>query len=230
MSRKVFDKLFAPVTPTNPGGIITKFRLGIIDGTYTILSENVKLFDKSLRDGKGVTGEIDLLLVREDGSVAIVDIKTSTEYKWKDFGKGTDYDKSTYFRAQQSIYGTMFHNNTAITPDLKLMPFSVKLSEDRVGYIEDIDLASIVPEGQDTIELEYLPEIADFGIIKTTPDIKAPVKRQEGAATTQETTGGIPESDPTMNKLKESEEFDLKAIQIYESLYPNKDHPELASS
>jgi hypothetical protein len=204
MSRKVFDKLFAPVTPTNPGGIITKFRLGIIDGTYTILSENVKLFDKSLRDGKGVTGEIDLLLVREDGSVAIVDIKTSTEYKWKDFGKGTDYDKSTYFRAQQSIYGTMFHNNTAITPDLKLMPFSVKLSEDKVGYIEDIDLASIVPEGQDTIELEYLPEIADFGITKTTPDIKAPVKRQEGKAATQETTGGIPESDPTMNKLKDN--------------------------
>ena len=204
MSRKAFDKLFAPVTPINPGGIVTKFRLGIIDGTYTILSENVKLFDKSLRNGRGVTGEIDLLLVREDGSVAVVDIKTSTEYKWQEFGKGGDYDKSTYFRAQQSIYGTMFHNNTAITPDLKLMPFSLKLSEDKVGYIEDIDLASIVPEGQDTIELEYLPEIADFGIIKTTPDIKAPVKIQEGAATIEETTGGIPESDPTMNKLKDN--------------------------
>jgi hypothetical protein len=176
MSKKVFDKLFAPVTTTNPGGIITKFRLGIIDGTYRILSENVTLFDKSLRNGRGVTGEIDLLLVREDGSVAIVDIKTSTEYKWKDFGKGTDYDKSTYFRAQQSIYGTMFYNNTAITPDLKLMPFSLVLSEDKIGYIEDIDLASIVPEGQDTIELEYLPEIANFGIDKITPDIKAPVR------------------------------------------------------
>lgn len=204
MSRKVFDKLFAPVTPTNPGGIVTKFRLGIIDGTYTILSENVKLFDKSLRDGKGVTGELDLLLVREDGSVAIVDIKTSTEYKWKDFGKGTNYDKSTYFRAQQSIYGTMFHNNTAITPDLKLMPFSVKLSEDKVGYIEDIDLASIVPEGQDTIELEYLPEIANFGITKTTPNIQAPVRRSETAQPAQETLEGLPESDPKMNKLKDN--------------------------
>ena len=176
MSKKVFDKLFAPVSTTNPGGIITKFRLGIIDGTYRILSENVTLFDKSLRNGRGVTGEIDLLLVREDGSVAIVDIKTSTEYKWKDFGKGTDYDKSTYFRAQQSIYGTMFYNNTAITPDLRLMPFSLVLSEDKIGYIEDIDLASIVPKGQDTIELEYLPEIANFGIDKITPDIKAPVR------------------------------------------------------
>lgn len=183
MSRKVFDKLFAPVSITSPGGIVTKFRLGIVDGTYTILSENVKLFDRNLRDGNGVTGELDLLLVREDGSVAIVDIKTSTEYKWKEFGKGTQYDKSTYFRAQQSIYGTMFHNNTAITPDLKLMPFSVTLSEDKIGYIEDIELASIVPDGQDTIDLEYLPEIADFGIIKTTPEIKAPIKKGTSTST-----------------------------------------------
>ena len=183
MSRKVFDKLFAPVSITNPGGIVTKFRLGIVDGTYTILSENVKLFDRNLRDGNGVTGELDLLLVREDGSVAIVDIKTSTEYKWKEFGKGTQYDKSTYFRAQQSIYGTMFHNNTAITPDLKLMPFSVTLSEDKIGYIEDIELASIVPDGQDTIDLEYLPEVENFGIIKITPEIKAPIKKGTSTST-----------------------------------------------
>jgi hypothetical protein len=206
MSRKVFDKLFAPVSITNPGGIVTKFRLGIVDGTYTILSENVKLFDRNLRDGNGVTGELDLLLVREDGSVAIVDIKTSTEYKWKEFGKGTQYDKSTYFRAQQSIYGTMFHNNTAITPDLKLMPFSVTLSEDKIGYIEDIELASIVPDGQDTIDLEYLPEVADFGIIKTTPEIKAPIKKEVAAETSTETTveGGIKESDPVKNKIGEN--------------------------
>ena len=203
MSKKVFDKLFAPVSATNPGGIVTKFRLGIIDGTYTILSENVKLFDKSLRDGKGVTGEIDLLLIREDGSVAIVDIKTSTEFKWKDFGKGTNYDKSTYFRAQQSIYGTMFYNSTAITPDLKLMPFSVTLSEDKVGYIEDIELASIVPEGQDTIDLEYLPDIADYGIIKITPEIKAPVKKEISKEKDSQKMG-IPESDPLKDKIGEN--------------------------
>jgi hypothetical protein len=203
MSKKVFDKLFAPVSATNPGGFVTKFRLGIIDGTYTILSENVKLFDKSLRDGRGVTGEIDLLLIREDGSVAIVDIKTSTEYKWKDFGKGTDYDKSTYFRAQQSIYGTMFYNNTAITPDLKLMPFSVTLSEDKVGYIEDIELASIVPEGQDTIDLEYLPDIADYGIIKITPEIKAPVKKEISKETDSKKVG-VAESDPLKDKIGEN--------------------------
>ena len=197
MARKVFDKLFAPVTPSNPGGIVTKFRLGIVDGTYTILSENVKLFDKNLRDGNGVTGELDLLLVREDGSVAIVDIKTAGKDKWTAFGTGKLKDKSTYFRAQQSIYGYMFHNNTAITPDLKLMPFEIDVTID--GYINDIELASIVEDGKDTIDLEYLPEIENYGITKTTPDIKAPIKREAAKETT--TNPGIEESDPAKNKI-----------------------------
>jgi tetratricopeptide (TPR) repeat protein len=33
-----------------------------------------------------------------------------------------------------------------------------------------------------------------------------------------------------MKKLKESEEFNLKAIEIYESLYQYKNHPDLAGS
>jgi hypothetical protein len=210
MSRKAFDKMFAPVTPSSPGGIVTKFRLGVVDGTYMILSENVKLFDKTLRGGKGVTGEIDLLLVREDGSVAIVDIKTKSlkERKgklvsgWKDFGNPTaKYESSTYFRGQQSIYGYQFYNSTAITPDLKLMPFDMLLSKDKIGYIEDIDLAEIVPDGQDTIDLEYLPEIENFGITKIQPDIKAPIIQEEVSTEKEE---GIPESEPTMNKLKDN--------------------------
>jgi dsDNA-binding SOS-regulon protein len=176
MSRKVYDKLFAPVTPTNPGGIVTKFRLGVVDGSYMILSENVKVFDRNLRDGKGVTGELDLLLVREDGSIAIVDIKTSSQQTWNDWGKKSYKDKQTYFRAQQSIYGYTVYNNTGLTPELKLMPFTVTLSDTKVGYIEDIELASIVPEGQDTVDLQYLPEIENHGIQKITPNIQAPIK------------------------------------------------------
>ncbi len=182
MSRKAFDKLFAPIKVGSSGGVVTKFRLGIVDGSYMILSENVKLFDRTLRDD-GITGELDLILVREDGSVAIVDIKTSTKAKWEKFGTGEGYEKSLYFRAQQSIYGYMFHNSTGITPELKLMPFSVKLSSEKVGYIEDIDLADIVPTGQDTIDLEYLPEIEEFGIIKTTPEniiIRETIKVEPG--------------------------------------------------
>ena len=172
MSKKAFDKLFAPITVNSSGGIVTKFRLGVVDGSYTIFSEDVKVFDKNLREN-GVTGELDLLLIKEDGSVAIVDIKTSSEAKWKKFGTEKGYEKSTYFRAQQSIYGYMFYNSTGILPELKLMPLSLTLSKDRnvkVGYIEDVDLAGIVPDAQDTIDLEYLPEIEDFGIIKIEPE------------------------------------------------------------
>ena len=211
MSRKAFDKLFAPVTTTSQGGIITKFRLGIIDGSYMILSENVKLFDKNLRNGKGVTGEIDLLLIKEDGSVAIVDIKTKKIKEvrgqqvsgWKDFGNPEAlYESSTYFRAQQSIYGYQFYNSTAITPELKLMPFDMELSKEKVGYIEDINLANIVPAGQDTFDLEYLPEIENFGIVKIKPEIEAPVQKTQ--TITEEIGEGIPESDPVMNKLKDN--------------------------
>jgi len=211
MSRKAFDKLFAPVTPSSTGGIVTKFRLGVVDGSYTILSENVKVFDKSLRDGKGVTGEVDLLLVREDGSVAIVDIKTKSlkERKgklvsgWKDFGNpDAKYESSIYFRAQQSIYGYQLFNSTGITPDLKLLPFDMELSKEKVGYIEDIDLADIVPDNQDTYDLEYLPEIENFGIVKIQPEIKAPVRKEKG--TEQKMGEGLPESDPTKNKLEDN--------------------------
>ncbi len=192
MSKKAFDKLFAPVSSTGSPGILTKFRLGVIDGSYTILSENVKLFDRNLRDN-GITGELDLLLLRDDGTVAIVDIKTSEKKKgkWKNFGTGKGYEKSIYFRAQQSIYGTMFYNSTGILPELKLMPFSVTLSDPgtnkKVGYIEDIDLAldeiqtannTIEKEksgathtiNSDTFDLEYLSEIENFGVIKTEPE------------------------------------------------------------
>jgi hypothetical protein len=207
MSKKAFDALFAPVSATSPGGIVTKFRLGVVDGSYTILSENVKLFDRSFRDGKGVTGELDLLLVKEDGTVAIVDIKTSALKrnnkgelisKWKNFGTGKGYEKSTYFRAQQSIYGYMFFNSTGIMPELKLMPFDIILNDDKMGYIEDISLPGIVPAGKDTIDLEYLPEIENHGIQKVQP---TDVKIREKAATKIDIKQGIQQSDPKVNTL-----------------------------
>jgi hypothetical protein len=203
MSRKAFDKLFAPVSTESGGGIVTRFRLGIVDGSYIILSENVKLFDRTLRDN-GITGEVDLILVKEDGTVAIVDIKTSTERKWQNFGKPDEskYEKSIYFRAQQSIYGYMFHNSTGITPELKLMPFSVtldKTKKKRVGYIEDIELAGIVPTGQDTIDLEYLPEIEEFGVVKTEPE-NLVVRTKE----TTKSTPGYEGTDPSKLTLEDN--------------------------
>jgi hypothetical protein len=112
-------------------------------------------------------------------------LKLQVKKRWKTckFGKilvilTAKYESSTYFRAQQSIYGYQFYNSTGITPDLKLMPFDMKLGKDKIGYIEDIDLAPLVEDSQDTIDLEYLPEIENYGITKTTPEIKAPIKKR----------------------------------------------------
>ena len=44
--------------------------------------------------------------------------------------------------------------------------------------------ASIVPDGQDTIDLEYLPEIENFGITKIAPEIKAPIRKEVAPTTT----------------------------------------------
>jgi hypothetical protein len=213
MSRKAFDKLFAPVTATSTGGIITKFRLPIIDNSYIVLSNDVKLFDKTLRDN-GITGEVDLILLNKDGSVSIVDIKTQSlktlksgniVSKWKNFGNRdkNKYEKSTYFRAQQSIYGYMFHNNTGITPSLKLMPLDTKLSKTKMGYIEDIDLADLVPLGQETIDLEYLPKIEDYGIVKKKPE-NIKLVDTESKTEVPKLEPGIQETDPSKITLNDN--------------------------
>ena len=79
------------------------------------------------------------------------------------------------------------------------MPFDMKLGKDKIGYIEDIDLAPLVEDSQDTIDLEYLPEIENYGITKTTPEIKAPIKKEAVKETT--TKPGIEESDTSKNKF-----------------------------
>jgi hypothetical protein len=82
------------------------------------------------------------------------------------------------------------------------MPFDMELSKEKVGYIEDIGLADIVPQGQDTFDLEYLPEIENFGIVKIKPEIEAPVQKTQ--TITEEIAEGIPESDPVMNNLNDN--------------------------
>lgn len=197
MSKAAYDSLFHPVT-----GIVTKFRQGVIDGEWQILSENVTLFDKKLRDS-GITGELDLLAIDKNGNVKIIDIKTGKLKNWKAFGKGTIADKELYFRAQQSIYANLFYNHTGIeVSEIGLMPLAIDVTLD--GYINSIQLAPIVPEGADTIKLEYLPEVENFGITKIKPELPAieSVKR-ENAQRQAKTPSGIPQSDLTKTTLGE---------------------------
>jgi hypothetical protein len=198
MSKEAFDALFHPAS-----GIISKFRQGMIDGQYMVLSENVKVFDKTLRD-RGITGEMDLLAIDKDGNVMIIDIKTGKLSNWKAFGQGTLGDKQTYFRAQQSIYRNLFYNMSGIMPSqIGLLPLAIKTDLD--GYVESISVAPIVPEGKDTIELEYLEDVERFGVTPIEPDLSQ-LKGNKGETETPTEKGetGIPPSDPTKVSLQDN--------------------------
>jgi hypothetical protein len=198
MSKEAFDALFHPGS-----GIVSKFRQGMIDGKYMVLSENVKVFDRTLRD-RGITGEMDLLAIDKNGNVMIIDIKTGKLKNWEEFGKGTLGDKQTYFRAQQSIYRNLFYNMSGIMPtEIGLLPLAIVTDLD--GYVESISVAPIVPKGKDTIELEYLEDVERFGVTPIEPDLSQ-LKGNKGETETPTEKGetGIPPSDPTKVTLQDN--------------------------
>lgn len=183
MTKEAFDALFKPGS-----GIISKLRQGVIDGKFQILSENVKVFDRALREN-GVTGEMDLLAIDKDGNVFIIDIKTGKKSNWEAFGSGAKNDKEVNYRAQQSIYRNLFYNMSGIMPvKIGLLPLAVETDID--GKVLSVNKATIVSEDQniikledssdtedtedleflpDTIELEYLPEVENYGITPIAP-------------------------------------------------------------
>ena len=162
MTKEAFDALFKPGS-----GIMSKLRQGVIDGEFQILSENVKVFDRALREN-GVTGEMDLLAIDKDGNVFIIDIKTGKESNWKAFGSGAKNDKEVNYRAQQSIYRNLFYNMSGIMPvKIGLLPLAIETDID--GKVLSVNKASIVLENENTIELEYLPEVENYGITPIAP-------------------------------------------------------------
>jgi hypothetical protein len=167
MTEEAFNALFHPAY-----GIVSKLRQGVIDGQYQILSENVKVFDKRLKEA-GITGELDLLAIDSDGNVSIIDIKTGKFKNWEAFGTGAKSDKQTYFRAQQSIYKNLFYNMTGIDVQrISLLPIGITTDLD--GKILELGLTELTPEGEDTLELEYLPEVEAAGVTKIAPVEAAP--------------------------------------------------------
>ena len=143
ISKSAYDFLFHPIK-----GSITKFRRNMIDGEYQVFSENVKVFDRNARGGRGVTGELDLLLIDPNGNLAVVDIKAAQKGTWKNLGIETFVNKKTqetqlnkgnkkeYFRAQQSIYGNSIYNMSGLDADLLLFPLEMTVDMD--GFINEI--------------------------------------------------------------------------------------------
>ena len=196
MSKQAFDALFK-----TGSGIVSKIRQGVIDGKWQILSENVLLFDKNLLE-HGITGEIDLLAVDTEGNVKIIDIKTGKSGTWSRFGTGEKFDKETYFRAQQSIYSDLFYNMSGINvSSIGLLPLQIDVTLD--GYINSIESPPMMRElTDDTIEIEYLSDIVEFGIERIEPNLtKIEGENGKGVVPVEST---IPSSDTTQLSLKDN--------------------------
>jgi len=214
LSKQAFDFMFHPIT-----GSVTKFRRNMIDGQYQVFAENVKVFDRNARDGRGVTGELDLLLIDPEGNLAVVDIKAAKKNTWDNLGitqktskkTGEVYDnkanKKVYFTAQQSIYGNSIYNMSGLDADLLLFPLEMDVTMD--GYIKtvkapttDLSKNNKVSENGMFIILEPLDEAVmnkhGFQRIKPDDSVLLPTEIEETAP-----EGSLPVTAPAKNTLNE---------------------------
>jgi len=197
MTKEAYDALFDPNT-----GIIAPLLNDMFDNKLRILSNNVLVFDKNLREN-GITGELDLLALTTDGELKIIDIKLSSSNTWKNYDK-PDNRKQLEHRAQQSVYQTLVYNMTGITPDISILP--VAFEADLNGKITSIKKASMLAEGQTVYDLEYLPEIEQAGIIRIDP---------AKSTTTTSVTG---ESTPVVKPAGTVEKTDLSKLTLQDNL------------
>ncbi len=83
--------------------------------------------------------------------------------------------KKLYFRLQQSIYRNLFYNMSGEMPSkIGLLP--IEISYDLTGFITSAKKASILPEGESTIELEYAPEVEEYGVTLIEPSFPTEVQ------------------------------------------------------
>lgn len=205
ISEEAYDYMFNPIK-----GSVTRFRRNMIDGQFQVFAENVKVFDRNARNGKGVTGELDLLLIDADGNLAIVDIKAAQASTWRNLGveyllnkKGevvndeegnpilNNVNKKVYFTAQQSIYGNTVYNMSGFNTQLFLFPLEMKVTKD--GYITDMSAPTAnlaeynqISENGMFIILEPLSQdvLSKFGFNQTAPDLTVQEEEKEEEPTT----------------------------------------------
>jgi hypothetical protein len=127
MSDQAYENLFGK------NGIITGLQDKVIDGTWRILSSDVIIYDKRLRES-GLVGAMDLIAFNEKtGDLLIIDVKTSKA--WKNFNdENNDYSKKLDYRIQLSIYKTLLYNMTGIeAKNIYILP--VEITTDLEGNI-----------------------------------------------------------------------------------------------
>ena len=127
MSDQAYENLFGK------NGIITGLQDKVIEGTWKILSSDVIIYDKRLRES-GLVGAMDLIAFNQDtGDLLIIDVKTSKN--WSNFNdENNDYSKKLDYRIQLSIYKTLLYNMTGIeAKNIYILP--VEITTDLEGNI-----------------------------------------------------------------------------------------------
>lgn len=197
MTKDAYDALF-----DSNKGIIAPLLNAIFDNNLRILSNNVLVFDKSLREN-GITGELDLLALTTDGKLKIIDIKLSSAATWKYYEKENNRRKLEH-RAQQSVYQTLVYNMTGIRPNISILPIEFEANLD--GKITTIKKSSLLAEGQNVYDLEYLPEIEKAGIVRVDPAIS------------KSTTPSMGESTPVIKPVGSVEKTDLSKLSLKDNI------------
>jgi Holliday junction resolvase-like predicted endonuclease len=125
ISQEAYDSLFDEST-----GFLTKIKRMVDAGEMYLIGRDLVVYDSNIiksNSSDRIAGEIDLLLATEDG-IMIVDIKTGTATKWRNFNKvkrteeDKVYSKREEYTLQQGAYATMLENMIEAPVTIALLP------------------------------------------------------------------------------------------------------------
>ena len=238
MSKKAFDNLFGK------NGFIRKFRDGIIDGDYIIVGAGDLVFDKTLFENGIVgetdlvaintRGEVQIIDIKAlgSGSWKIFNSDLELNRKINELKKKglTEQDierdsevakikenllksKKQYFRIQQSIYRNLIWRMTGIKPT-RIGLMGIEVDVDTEGNINDANIASVVPKGESTLELEYFP-----GVESIVPEPEVTTQpTQTPVANIEVNKDDIERRIVELNKRYDEVKYDKEMQEIFDSL------------
>lgn len=135
MSQQAYDNLFGD------RGIITELQDAAIDGEFSIISQDVILYDPTLLES-GLVGAMDLVAIDKNGNLKIIDIKTGKPENWASFNdENNPYSKKFAYRLQLSLYRALIFNMTGqLANNISILP--VELTTDMDGNILSAESAA----------------------------------------------------------------------------------------
>jgi hypothetical protein len=170
ITKEAFDALYGD------NGLFQIVQQWIDTNDLIIVSKGLVVYDKQAK----VAGEIDLLLVNKKGEFFIVDLKTGSESKWKNYNTPGTYDnqkkiENTY---QQGAYVNLLYNMFGIKATPKIFPIEISLDSTtgKVLKASKPTSSTALKPGKILIDLDITKEMQDKLdeiIPPTTPSVSA---------------------------------------------------------